>query len=345
MNIFSRKFGSNSLKTLIVVAFCLLYIVACNNAAPPAVTAVVQQKDTGLFKVPDTSTIPHDDFGNMVRYGRDLVVNTAHYLGPDGTKGHYLGNKMNCTNCHLDAGTRPFGFNFFSSYGRYPQYRGRENKVLTIQERVNNCIERPHSGVPMPLDCKEMVAIACYIRWVGTNAPVGHHVKGDETLEIDLKKLEARAADPKIGAVIFAEHCSECHGADGQGKWNADSSTYTYPPLWGPHSYQKGSSPHRVMKVARFIKANMPDKKAFWSKPFLTDQQCVDVAAFINDDRIHPRPEKRDKTVPDYPEMKVKAIDYATGPFTDTFSELQHKFGPFQPIVDYHKAHNLPVIW
>lgn len=335
--------SSNLLKTLIILVCSVVFVVACNNTQAPVSKPLTTQTDT-LFKVPDTSTIPHDDFGDMVRYGRDLVVNTAYYLGPDGTKGHYLGNKMNCTNCHLDAGTRPHAFNFFSSYARYPQYRGRENKVLTIQERVNNCIERPHSGTPMPLDCKEMVAIACYIRWVGTNAPTGHHVNGDESVEIDIAKMN-RAADPKVGAVIFAEHCSECHGADGQGKWNADSSTYTYPPLWGPHSYQKGSSPHRVMKVARFIKANMPDKKAFWSKPFLSDEQCIDVAAFINDDRIHDRPEKKDKTHPDYPEKQMKAIDYATGPFTDTFSEMQHKFGPFQPIVDYHRSHHLPVIW
>lgn len=331
------------LKTLtILCVICVACIAACNNTATTPKENTAIKKDTPIFSGPDTASIPHDQFGDMVRYGRELVLNTAYYIGPNGTKGHYLGNKMNCTNCHLDAGTRPFGFNFFSTYARYPQYRGRENKVLTVQERINNCIERPHSGVPMPLDNKEMVAIACYIRWVGTNAPIGHHVKGDETLEIEPIK---RAADPQRGAVIFAENCASCHGEDGGGKWNADSSTYIYPPLWGPHSYQKGSSPHRVMKVARFIKANMPDKKAFWSKPFLTDEQCVDVAAFINDDRIHSRPEKRDKTIPDYPEIKVKPIDYATGPFLDSFSELQHKFGPYQPIVDYHKAHGLPVVW
>ena len=96
--------------------------------------------DTLAFKIPDTAAIPHDAFGDMVRYGRELVVNTARYIGPDGSAGHYLGNKMNCANCHLDAGTRPFGLNFFSSHARYPQYRGRENAILTLSDRVNNCI-------------------------------------------------------------------------------------------------------------------------------------------------------------------------------------------------------------
>lgn len=334
--------GKNKLKILIIFAvFCVLCGAACNNTEPvkePQKETTI--KDSSAFTPPDTSKIPHDDFGDMVRYGRDLVVNTAYYLGPNGTKGKYLGNKMNCTNCHLDAGTRPYGFNFLSTYARYPQYRGRENKVLTIQERINNCIERPHSGVPMPLDSKEMVAMACYINWVSTNVPIGHHVKGDESLEIELPD---RAADPQKGAVIFAEHCASCHGANGDGKWTADSSTYIYPPLWGPHAYQKGSSPHRIVKMARFIKGNMPDKKAFWSKPFLTDEQCLDVAAFINDDRIHSRPDKRNKEAfPDYPEIRSKALDYGTGPFIDTFSELQHKFGPYKPIISYRKANHLP---
>jgi thiosulfate dehydrogenase len=314
------------------------------NETPTGPVAKIKpaEKETPVYTVPDTSTIPHDQFGDMIRYGRDLIVNTAYYLGPDGKVGHFLGNKMNCTNCHLDAGTRPYGFNFFSSHARYPQYRGRENKVLTLSERINNCVERPHNGRPLPLDSKEIVAMVCYMKWLSSNVPVGQHVKGDESLELEFPK---RAADPKKGAAIYAENCASCHGPEGQGQLRPDSSSYAYPPLWGPNSFQKGSSPSRVLKAARFIKANMPDKKAIWSKPFLTDEQAIDVAAFINADEIHPRPHKKDQTIPDYPDYRMKAIDYDKGPYVDTFSELQHKYGPYQPIIDYHKAHNLPVIF
>ncbi|MEI8278670.1 MAG: c-type cytochrome [Bacteroidota bacterium] len=293
-----------------------------------------------LFTPPDTSKIPNDDFGVNVRYGRELIMNTAYYIGPNGTVGKYLGNKMNCKNCHLDAGTRPYGFNFFSTHARYPQYRGRENRILTLAERINNCIERPHSGKPLPLDSKEMVAMLCYMKWLATNVPVNHHVKGDEMPELEYPN---RAADPNKGAAIYAAQCSSCHGKEGQGQWNIDSSTYIYPPLWGAYAYQKGSSMHRVLKAARFIKANMPDKKASWKKPTLTDDEAIDVSAFINDDRIHIRPEKKNNGIPDYQVSKVKAIDYGKGPFVDTFSEMQHKFGPYKPIIEYHKAHDLPV--
>ena len=336
----TKTFGVKLL--VIVVLVIVAGIVSCNNAQPVAGGSEEVKKDTTTFALPDTSTIPHDQFGDMVRYGRELVVNTAHYIGPNGTVGKYLGNKMNCGNCHLDGGTRPYGFNFLSTHARYPQYRGRENLVLNLGERINNCVERPHNGTPLPLDSKEINAIECYIKWLSTNVPVGKHIKGDESLEIEFPD---RAADVTKGAAVFAAECASCHGANGEGKWNPDSTTYTYPPLWGPQSYQNGSSPSRVIKLARFIKANMPDKKATWKKPYLTDEQAIDVAAFINDGRIHARPQKKDKQIPDYADTRMKALDYESGPYVDTFSALQHKFGPYKPIIEYHKAHNIPVIF
>jgi thiosulfate dehydrogenase len=316
---------------------------SCRNHKKINPQAKINQADTGrIFVPPDTSMIPHDQFGDMVRYGRELVVHTAQYIGPEGSVGHYLGNKMNCTNCHIDAGTRPFAFNFFTAHARYPQYRGRENKILTLGQRINNCIERPHSGRPLPLDSKEIIAMVCYMKWLGNHTPVGQHVRGDEGLELD---YPTRAADPIKGALIYATNCKSCHGEHGEGLYTADKKTYQYPPLWGPMAYQKGSSPHRVLKMARFIKGNMPDKKAFWNKPYLTDEEAIDVAAFINDDRIHIHPEKKDKEHPDYPEIKVKPIDYGSGPYVDTFSEMQHKFGPYKPIIEYHKAKSLPIVF
>ncbi len=332
--------SKSRVKTLFILAIAAM--AACTGSPTETKTGDTPAKDTSVFVPPDTSTIPHDQFGDMVRYGRDLIVNTAYYIGPNGVVGHYLGNKMNCTNCHVDAGTRPYGFNFFSSHARYPQYRGRENKVLTLGERINNCIERPHSGTPMPLDSKEIVAMVCYMKWLDANVPVGHHVRGDEGMELEYPD---RPADPKKGELIFAENCSSCHGKNGEGQWRPDSSTYIYPPLWGVHAYQVGSSPYRVLKLARFIKANMPDKKAMWNKPFLTDEQAIDVASFINDDSIHVRPLKKHKEIVDYPDITAKAIDYGIGPFDDTFSAIQHKYGPYKPIIEYHKAHHLPVIF
>ncbi len=238
-----------------------------------------------IIYTPDTSKIPNDQFGEMVRYGRELMLNTAYYIGPDGTAGHYLHNKMNCTNCHQDAGTKPFSLNLLKSHQAYPQYRARENKVISLAERVNNCIMRPHSGVPLPLDSREMLAFLSYLKWINQSLP--DSVRGLHNLSIQFPQ---RGADPAKGELLYMKHCQRCHAGNGQGTWKADSTGYTYPPLWGELAYQPGSSMHRVIMQAKWLKGNMPYDLAKWDKPVLSDEECLDVAAFINNDEIHYRP-------------------------------------------------------
>jgi thiosulfate dehydrogenase len=36
----------------------------------------------------------------------------------------------------------------------------------------------------------------------------------------------------------------------------------------------------------------------------------------------------------DWPDIKKKPIDHPFGPYADHFSEEQHKYGPFQDILD-----------
>lgn len=338
MPAFLRKNTSNIL--ILSVFFGIPAYVSCNNDKPAELVAVEEEKQEAVYTAPDTSTIPHDEFGDMVRYGRSLILNTAYYMGPEGTVRKNLGNKMNCTNCHLDAGTRPYGLNFFSTHARYPQYRARENRILTLAERVNNCIERPHNGIAIPLDSKEMIAIVSYMKWLSADVPTGQHVKGDDGIELE---YPGHPADPQKGKLLYAQHCSSCHGQDGQGLFNVDSSTYTYPPLWGAKSYERGSSMHRVLKAARFIKANMPHNKAKWDKPVLTDEEAINVAAFINDDKLHFRPLK--ESGENYPNIAKKPIDYDEGPYADSFSAFQHKFGPYKPIIEDHQKKSIPVIF
>ncbi len=287
----------------------------------------------------DFSKIPKDKFGDEVKYGKELLVNTAYYIGPEGVNGKYLGNRMNCTNCHQDAGTKAFSFNLISSHENYPQYRAREGQVLTLAERVNNCIERPHNGKPLPLDSREMIAILSYLKWINGFAPKNETFAGSKNLQISFPKREASS---ERGSLLYATHCQRCHGENGEGQLKADGSTFVYPPLWGNESYQPGSSMHRIIKMSQWLKGNMPYDRASWNKPFLSDEEDLDIAAFINDDAIHCRPQV---TNFDYPYSIEKAIDYAKGPFSDTFSVKQHKLGPYQPIIDFWKNKGLKPVY
>lgn len=310
----------------------LIFFISCNESNEKLAnneTKVDQNAD--LFYM-DTNRIPKGKYGDAIRYGRELMLRTAYYIGPDGINGHYLGNKMNCTNCHQDAGTKPYSFNLHKTFLNYPQYRGREGKVLTMAERVNNCITHPHLGEPLPLDSKEMVAFISYFKWLNDSSAVERNTPGVKNVEI---AFPDRAASPEKGAVIYALNCERCHGKNGEGIMQADGETYIYPPLWGDKAYQPGSSMHRVILLAQWLVANMPYTMATHDSPVLTPEEALDVAAFVNDDSIHERPEVKEF---EYPVMEEKAIDYDRGPFADTFSAHQHKYGPFKPIIDYWKS-------
>lgn len=310
-----------------IISSCGSNVEGKSAAATPAATATSEP-----YITIDTSLIPHDQFGESVRYGRELMINTARYIGPEGSAGSFAGNKMNCNNCHQDAGTKPYSFNLMASHEHYPQYRAREGRVLTLAERVNNCLTRPHNGKPLPLDSKEMVAFLSYLKWINTFVPKGKPFKGAKNRQLNFPD---EAANPERGATLFQDNCSRCHGPNGEGQLTADKATYTYPPLWGSQSYQPGSSMHRVIKQAEWLKNNMPFDKTADGKPFLSDKDAMDIAAFVNNDNIHNRPNPKSF---DYPHISEKAIDYDHGPFADTFSIAQHKFGPYQPIIDYWTA-------
>lgn len=283
------------------------------------------------LRSPALTSLPSNRISDEIKYGYELIQNTAIYIGPKGKVGQYLGNRMNCSSCHMEAGRRLFGGSFASTHGNYPEYRPRENIILSLADRINYCITRPHNGRPLPYDSREMRAMLMYIKWLGEDRPLNSKRFGDELMEL---RFLNRAADPKLGSIVYAEKCAMCHGTDGQGKLNKSGTAFQFPPLWGPESYGIGSSMHRVTAAASFIKNNMPFGTT-WEKPILTDEQAFDVAAFVNDDRIHPRP-KADVSK-DYQNLLEKPIDYPFGPYLDKYSEEQHKFGPFLPIKNEQK--------
>ena len=316
-----------------------VFIACTNGRAGTAPMAVMSVAAVDSVVRADTAAIPHDAFGEAVRYGLALMYNTAYYIGPSGVNGKYLGNKMNCTNCHQEAGTKAFSFNLMASHANYPQYRAREGKVLTLAERVNNCVMRPHNGKPLPLDSREMIGFLSYFKWLNGYVAGRKHFKGEKNLEVTFPSV---AADPQRGKVLYQADCARCHGANGEGMLRGDKVTYVYPPLWGPSGYQPGSSMHRIIKQAQWIKANMPYDKATYGQPFLTDDEAMDIAAFVNDDKLHQRPSPKSF---DYPHPAEKSIDYDHGPFADGFSEAQHKYGPYPPIIAEWKKKGMKAVY
>jgi thiosulfate dehydrogenase len=307
---------------ILFIFICFVITSGCSSKAPKA-TAII---------IPDTTKIPNNKTGDEIRYGRDLYMHTAYYLGPKGVVMKLCGNKMNCMNCHLDVGERPFSNDFLETYLKYPQYRAREGMVLTIEDRINNCFERPMNGKQLPYDSREMRAMVAYLRWLCEGKVVSYK---DDSIHLGKINFIDRAANVRNGEKIFISKCAKCHQPDGQGQLTPDKETYIYPPLWGMQSYAQGSSMNRNITAARFIKWSMPyvDKR---TPPQITDEEAFDVAAFINCDSIHPRPYRPLQN--DCPDLTSKPIDFPAGPFLDTFPVRQHIYGPFAPIRAFYDA-------
>ena len=286
----------------------------------PVVKALVDP--ASVWKAADWSVMDQEPNAEELNYGKELVANTSEYLGPKG-KVKAISNGMNCQNCHLQAGTAPFGNNYGAVAATYPKFRARSGTEEDIQKRINDCFERSLNGKPLARDSKEMKAMVAYINWVGKEVPKGEIPIGSGLYEVPLLD---RAADPIKGKLVYEKQCATCHQTDGKGQAKPDGTGYVYPPLWGEASYNHGAGLYRLSRFAGYVKANMPLGATF-EQPILSDEESWDLAAYVNSME---RPTK--DLSQDWPDISKKPMDHPFGPFTDGFSEEQHKFGPFKPI-------------
>ena len=275
-----------------------------------------------LWNAPDWSSVEAEPNADDIKYGKELVANTSEFLGPKG-KVRAISNGMNCQNCHLQAGTAPLGNNYSAVAATYPKFRARSGTEESIEKRINDCFERSLNGKPLSSDSKEMKAMMAYINWVGKDVPKGEIPKGSGLYEVPLLD---RAADPLKGKLVYDNQCASCHQADGRGMPKPDGTGYLYPPLWGENSYNHGAGLYRLSRFAGYVRANMP-LGATYENPLISDEEAWDVAAYVNSME---RPAK--DLSKDWPDISRKPMDHPFGPFSDEFSEEQHKFGPFKPI-------------
>jgi len=277
--------------------------------------------------------LPLGEEGARIKYGHLLITETSDQIGPlaEDEKMRFAGNNLTCNNCHLNAGTKIGSGSFIGVTNRFPQFRGRENKMGTMEERINGCMERSMSGRKIPENGKEMQAMIAYMKWLSQDVPAEIEKEYEGYVKIEIPDFKA---DPEKGKELYQIRCQLCHLENGEGwKFGGEEFTgYLYPPLGGDDTYNDGAGMNRVLTAAEFIKGNMPFG-ATKEVPLLTDEQSYHIAAYIN---TFKRPNKENREV-DFPDKKFKPVSTPYGPWTDDFSEEQHKFGPFLPIIEFYK--------
>lgn len=209
--------------------------------------------------------IPKGKLGKEVLLGQQIFNQTF------ATVPQFVGDKLNCSSCHLDGGADENALPLVGTADVFPAYDKRSKAFITLSQRVNQCFQRSEGGKALPLGNPDLIAVDTYISWLSTGLPTyakipwntnGANLKPSPTINL------------KDGEMIFDNVCSVCHGMQGQGGYG--------PPLWGPESFVKGAGMSKLKDMASFVKLNMPVYEVHGVKPgSLTMQQATDVSAYV----------------------------------------------------------------
>jgi thiosulfate dehydrogenase len=219
------------------------------------------------FTPPPDDQIPNNEFGKMVRFGRDVFEDTQNNAR------EYVGNALRCANCHIDGGRLAYSAPLWAAYVAFPTYRAKNGHVNTFQERMQGCFLYSMNGKEPPLNSKVLVGLESYAYFLAKGAPTGANLPGRGYPKLS----RPQKFDYAYGQRVFAQKCALCHGPDGQGQSAADG-TVVFPPLWGPRSYNWGAGMSSINNAAGFTKANMPLGQEYT----LSDEEAWAVATYLD---------------------------------------------------------------
>ena len=240
-------------------------------------------------------TLGDTPLAKQIRWGYEIFTNTPKHAP------QFTGGKVSCANCHLNAGQRERALPIVGVAGMFPEYNARASRLISLADRVVDCFLRSENAtgaasgqLPAPAS-NEVLALAAYISWLSKGQPVGVNPawRGQNTIAQD-KLIPVASLDAKRGAAVYAERCTSCHGADGQGVQIGDKKA---GPLWGDGSWNDGAGASRVYTLAGIVRYTMP----YLDPGSLSDEDAQHVAAYITS---QPRPVYPNKHL-DYTAAKV----------------------------------------
>ncbi len=234
----------------LTLLFAVIVLAACAGQSAPAPAPIYDEK-----------AVPAGPAGDMIRYGRELIVNTRAHM-----RGYVLAN-FDCAACHIAGGTKPKGGSFVGIYGQFPQWNARAKRTIALHDRLAECFLYSMNGKPPAYNSREMIALVAYIAYLSRGTQVG--ATPDPSVKLT-KFAPPQPASAQRGSALYAQKCAACHGATGAG-------SAAFPPLWGPKSFNGGAGMHRLATMAAFVRYNMPEN----APGSLTPQEAYDVSAFI----------------------------------------------------------------
>jgi thiosulfate dehydrogenase len=243
--------------------FSVLAVLAASTLA--ACSQAAAQSTTALY---DPRALPPGPLGSSIALGRAVIVDTQKMVP------HDVVSDMSCGACHLAGGTVARGGTFAGTYARFPQWNKRSHRVITLQDRIAECFLYSMNGKPPPYTSKEMIGVVAYIAYLSRDVPTGAAQNHADSFAV---ALPSAAPDLTHGQALYMQKCSMCHQSNGGGIHG------TFPPLWGPASFNNGAGMSKIANMTGFVHYNMPQN----APGTLTVQEAYDIAGWV---LTHPRP-------------------------------------------------------
>ena len=245
---------------LLFVAFALSF-AACSGDKEASVA-----NGSGLYN-PDA--LPTGPVGQAIRNGYAIITNT-----PIEAKGLVRAD-MSCAACHIAGGTVPHGGSLAGTFANFPQWNARAKRVITLEDRIAECFLYSMNGRPPKYAGKQMVSLVAYIAWLSRGRAILSASGSQSSFTVALPSAKP---DVARGKRVYLQKCAACHQTSGAG------ISGTFPPLWGPKSFNDGAGMTRLDVITGWVKFNMP-KGAAGS---LSLNEAYDVSAYVlSHDRPH----------------------------------------------------------
>src|SRR5690554_1632244 len=151
----------------------------------------------------------HPQTKQVIRRGYDLFTNTQQLRGEN------VFNDMNCSSCHLGEGRQPFSAPVWAAAITLPDYRGKNDHVNNLEERIAGCFAYSMNGTPPEYGSDDMLALSAYHQWLAKGVemfpskPI--YGRGYPKLKDPQQK-----PDYARGKQVYETKCSICHGSDGK---------------------------------------------------------------------------------------------------------------------------------
>ena len=188
-------------------------------------TATLERVGELLYDPMADSIHPDPRMASMIRLGFQISQDPQAYAG------EFVGNDLTCGNCHLNAGQRDRALPLLGVAATFPQYRRRDDRLVSLEDRIGGCFKRSMNGTAPPYDHPVMLALDAYLNWLSEGFAMGERPAWLGQSEIAVEaRIPIEELDVTGGEALYNLHCAPCHGLDGQG---IDLILAKPGPLWG----------------------------------------------------------------------------------------------------------------